>query len=293
MTKFVDYGPVMTAPAPIVCDGAYLFVFALEADRNRLSDLCKSVFDVPSKGSVKCEPLASKVVLIFGRIDKVKGAAAGPAVHEKNVLLHVPVLVEAGGEIFSALFSPFVWVDNPNSMTGGRETFGYAKTYGVIRINGDEEPSHFSLDTFGGDWTNSFWGMRDHVITMERGAKVSTTLFSIMDLVGGIGDAGDLLSEWSDTGVKELFYKQFRSIDDSRVGHPPLACISQIATAEYVVSQADAVEPLAHYYNIQLKKLDSHPFVSELGLHHNNPDIPGYRLRTNFRVEHGRVLWHG
>lgn len=292
MIKFIDYGPVMTAPPPIVCDGADLFVFALDADFARLKDLCKAVFNTPSQNAIKCEPLGSKVVLIFGRIDKVKGAAAGPGVKERNVLLHVPVLVQAGGESFGALFSPFVWVDNPNSMTGGRETFGYAKTWGTIAIAGGREPSRFSLDTFGGNLTDEFWGTRKDLITLERKGDVSASLFTIMDLVGGIGDAGDLLSEWSDTGVKEIFHKQFRAIDDGQTGKPSLACLSQIATAEYVVFGAESIEPLAHLYDIQLKHLDSHPFKEQLGLQ-DTKNLPGYRLRTNFKVEHGKVLWHG
>ena len=292
MLKFVDYGPVMTAPPPIICEGADLYVFALDADYDRLDGLCKAVFNVPTKKTVKCTPLGAQVVLIFGRIDKVKGAAAGPGVREKNVLIHVPVTIETGGETFAALFSPFVWVDNPNSMTGGRETFGYAKTWGTIRIVGRREPSSFSLDTFGGDYSDEFWGMRPDVIALQRKGEVAPELFTIMDLVGGIGDIGDLMSAWSDTGVKEMFCKQFRSIDDEHPGKAPLACLTQVAFAEYVVFGAESIEPLTYLYDLKVKALDSHPFRKQLGLR-DTKNLPGYRLRTSFKVEHGRVLWHG
>ncbi len=78
MLKFVDYGPVMTAPPPIICEGADLYVFALDADFDRLDGLCKTAFNVPTKNAVRCGPIGPQVVLIFGRIDKVKGAGAGP-----------------------------------------------------------------------------------------------------------------------------------------------------------------------------------------------------------------------
>jgi hypothetical protein len=292
MLKFVDYGPVMTAPPPIICEGADLYVFALDADFDRLDGLCKAAFNVPTKNAVRCTPIGPQVVLIFGRIDKVKGAGAGPGVREKNVLLDVPVTIETGGESFGALFSPFVWVDNPNSLVGGRETFGYAKTWGTIRIVGRREPSTFALDTFGGDHTDEFWGMRPDIITLQRKGDVVPELFSIMDLVGGIGDVGDLLGEWAETGVKEIFYKQFRAIDDGHPGKPPLASLAQIAIAEYVVFGAESIEPLTHLYDLKLKLLDSHPFKRQLGLR-DTKNLPGYRLRTSFKVEHGQVLWHG
>ncbi len=134
--------------------------------------------------------------------------------------------------------------------------------------------------------------MRPDVITLQRKGDVAPELFSIMDLVGGIGDVGDLLGEWAETGVKEIFYKQFRAIDDGHPGKPPLASLAQIAIAEYVVFGAESIEPLIHLYDLKLKLLDSHPFKRQLGLR-DTKNLPGYRLRTSFKVEHGTVLWHG
>ena len=296
MGKYLDFGPIMTAEAPIRCEGADLYVFAIEGDQKALDQLCHRVFDQPSHGAVKCRALGDYVVLIFGAIDKVSGVVGGPGVKEKNVLVHVPVLVETEHTTFSALFSPFVWVDNANSLTGGREVFGYAKTFGAMQIDPPPQPAAFSLDTFGGNMTNDFWDMQKGagLIRIKRKQPLPKQLLTIMDLVGGLGDIGDLLDSWTGTGVKEIFYKQFRAIDNRKKGEPAQACFSVIATAEYVpFGPGEAVvDPLTHRYEIKLRELDSHPIVKELGL----PTIcesPGYRVQTNFSVGDGAVLWHG
>ncbi len=297
LLKYLDFGPVMTAEPPIVCRGADLFVFAVEAKIDALGQLCKRVFNDPSNGEVRCAPLGPWVVIIAGSIAHVSGGnAERPGVREKNVLVHVPVLVETNNAgIFPALFSPFVWVDNPNSMTGGREVFGYAKTYGLLDIDpGDHtaNPGSFELTTFGGNKTDDLWDWHKKFIRIHRKGKIPNALFGIMDLVGGVGAVGDLLDSWANTGVKEIFYKQFRDVKDHKTGVPAKACFSQIATAEYVLFGAEAVEPLDHLYELQIGELDSHPIRKQLGLDPSNTSA-GYRMKTNFRVEHGSVLWSG
>jgi hypothetical protein len=293
MIAYIEYGPIMTAEAPIVCEGADLYVFAVPADLKALNHLCKRVFDHPSGGAVKCRALDAYVILIFGAIKKVSGVVGGPGVKEKNVLLHVPVLVETADATFPALFSPFVWVDNPNSMTGGREVFGYAKTFGTIEINSPPEPAAFGLDTFGGNFTDQFWDMHPGLIRVERKQKIADPLFSIMDLAGGLGEVGYLLESWSGEGVAEIFHKQFRAITDREKGKPAPACLHEIATADYgLFGPAAEIDPLTNLYELKVKHLDSHPVVKELGLPLTR-ELPGYRVRTSFRVEHGRVLWHG
>ncbi|HLW70464.1 MAG TPA: acetoacetate decarboxylase family protein [Candidatus Binataceae bacterium] len=293
MIPYIQYGPIMTAAAPIVCIGADLYVFAILADLKALNRLCKRVFDQPSGGAVKCRALDPYIILIFGAIKKVSGVVGGPGVKEKNVLLHVPVLVETADASFPALFSPFVWVDNPNSMTGGREVFGYAKTFGKIEINSSPEPVAFDLDTFGGNLNDQFWDMHPGLIRIKRKQQAPNPLVSIMDLVGGLGEVGYLLESWSGEGVTEIFHKQFRAISDRQKGNLAPACLHEIATADYGLFGPPAeIDPLTHLYEIKLKHLDSHPIVKELGLPPTSKS-PGYRVRTNFKVEHGRVLWHG
>ncbi len=283
----------MTAEPPIVCAGADLYVFGIQvADVKVLHHLCRRVFNDPSGDAVKCRALGDYVVVIFGAIKKVSGAVAGPGVKESNVLLHVPVWVETADAQFPALFSPFVWVDNPNSMVGGREVFGYAKTFGTMQIDPPPEPAAFSLDTFGGNFSDPFWNLKhgEGLIRVHRKHILPNPLFTIMDLFGGLGEIGDLLDNWTGQGVKEIFYKQFRAITQ---GHPPTACFRQIATAEYVPFGPPAiVEPLTHVYEIKLKNLSSHPIVEQLGLPHTF-ESPGYRVQTSFRVGDGAVLWNG
>jgi hypothetical protein len=294
--QYVDFGPIVSAAPPMVCRQADLFVFGLEADLDCLKRLCRKVFIEPSNHAVHCEPLDRWVVLIAGSINRVSGGNVDkPAVIEKNVMVHVPVKVETENSIFAALFSPYVWVDNPNSLIGGREVFGYAKTYGCLSIDSPDNdpaaPKSFELTTFGGNNTDPVWDWHKDFIRIHRTGTPSG-VSSIMDLVGGIGEAGDLLDEWSNTGVKEIFYKQVRDVYDDAEGEPAQACFRQITNAEYVIFGAEKAQLLDHIYEIQIGELDSHPIKKELGLE-SRQQSAGYRLKTNFRVEHGSVLWSG
>jgi hypothetical protein len=294
MKKYVEFGPVMTSPPPIICSGANLYVFTVRSESGALDQLCKRVFEKPTGGIVKCTALGDEVILIFGTINKVSGPAGRPAVKEKNVLVHVPVAIECAAGIFSALFSPFVWVDNPNSMTGGREVFGYAKTWGAIRFEPGSEPASFALDTFGGNLDDEYWGMRPNLIQIKRKGRISASLTGIMDLLSELGEAAELLDRWTDDGVTEVFYKQFRTIEDPASSKPPQACLRQIATAEYVISPATdpVIEPLDHLYQIDIAALDSHPILTELGLPIRS-ESPCFRIKTSFFLERGQVLWQG
>jgi hypothetical protein len=281
----------MTAEPPVVCRGADLFVFALPAELRRLRDFCHSLFNEPTHGAVKCDPLGPWIVMIVGAIDRVSGANKDkPAVREKNVLVHVPVFVRTAQEDFPAVFSPYVWVDNPNSLTSGREVFGYAKTMGRITIDHPADPLCFELAVFGGNLNTDIWDWRESFLRIERGKAGAAPLFSIIDLVEGGNEVGDLLSKWADTGVRELYYKQFRSIDDGDPSRPGKACLTEIAAAEYVVFGEPKITPLGHQYKIHLDNLGSHPIRTELGLKAESVSW-AYRLKTNFRLEHGCVLW--
>jgi hypothetical protein len=298
MIRYVDFGPVMTAEPAIVCREAKLYVFAVGADLGHLARLCDKVFDHPTGGAVKCVPLGPWVVIIVGTIARVSGDNRDkPAVAERNVLVHVPVAVETASlPMVPALFSPYVWVDNPNSLVSGREVFGYAKTMGYVTIEPGgthQDPLHFQLDTFGGKYGAPVWDWEQGkaFIRIERKGHTPGTIFSIVDLVSGLSAVGDILESWAETGVSEIFHKQFRALDDYHPGQPGQACHSQITRAEYVVFGTTQVAPLDHLYDIHIGDLVSHPIRHELGLESKYSSRPGYLMKTNFRVEHGDVLW--
>lgn len=295
MAKYVQFGPVTSAAPPIVCTGADLFVFALPAAIANLTYLCHRVFQESSHGKVKCKPLGPWVFVVAGSIRHVSGnSQQRPGVHEKNILVHVPVAVEADGETFPAVFSPYVWVDNPNSMTGGREVFGYCKSLGQIDIENPADPDSFQLNVFGGNDSSETWKWHQDFLSIRRSRMTSRILVNIIDLVEEAEEVADLVSSWADpdSEVKEIFYKQFRASSDCIPGQTSSACFSEILTAKYVVYDRVSLEPLNHEYEFTIAPLDSHPLRAELGLP-ARCEVPGYRMKTNFRVEYARSLWTG
>jgi len=131
--RYVDYGGLATCPSPVDCDDATLYSFILDADHGRLAALCERVFSAPSGGDLDLRPLGRHVMLTFGNVEQIKPQLEPWCqmghVSERQVALWVPVVAvrsRQGRPIAMSLgwFVPYMWVDNPISLTGGREIYG-------------------------------------------------------------------------------------------------------------------------------------------------------------------------
>ena len=103
------------------------------------SALCDKVFATPSNGRVVVRPLGSHVMLSFGAVEKIKPqlepwCRMGFA-REEQAAIWVPVVALRGDGMLPSLgwFVPYMWVDNPLSLAGGREIYGFNKNQGLHR----------------------------------------------------------------------------------------------------------------------------------------------------------------
>ncbi|HEX2085948.1 MAG TPA: hypothetical protein VHF89_09725, partial [Solirubrobacteraceae bacterium] len=69
--RYVEYGSLMTPPAPFASLSTRLTGFWFEADGDRLDDLCHKVFTEPSGGEVEVRAIGGHVMLTWGDIDRV------------------------------------------------------------------------------------------------------------------------------------------------------------------------------------------------------------------------------
>src|SRR6202011_5620962 len=161
LPPYVEYGGLATCPSPVTCTDATLYGFFLQGDPARLLKLCESVFSRPSGGQVDVRPLTREVMLTGGVVEKIEPqpepwAPMGYA-SERPAGVWIPVaVVRSGAALQIGWFVPYMWVDNPLSLAGGREIYGYSKNWGAIGLPaGGDPPVQLTLDAYGGDYDPS------------------------------------------------------------------------------------------------------------------------------------------
>ena len=137
--KYVNYGAMVNTNVPFLCKGTRLFGFMVEGDLDKLKALCSKVLSDPAQGAVEYVPLTHYVLLAYADVSEVSSAEPPlnkvGSVNERQVatwVLTAAVKREAGVLVAQRLawFVPYIIVDNPASLTGGREVYGYPKSFG-------------------------------------------------------------------------------------------------------------------------------------------------------------------
>lgn len=314
--EYVEYGALMTPPAPFRSLNTRLWGFWLDADRERLEALCRKVFTEPSHGAVDVRPLGRHVMLTWGSIERVVSEipefSRRGGVSEPQVSLWVPVGIvrhEGGGRAVAerfAMFVPYMWLDNAMSLATGRELFGYPKSWGWIGFPADgDRPRAWTLDVFGLDYGPDQLADRHPLIEIVEGETLSEPgdehdelldvalhvargLWDALDepqrILHGLELAGDIAADLARRELAHVFLKQFRSVEDGMD-----AALQQIVEARYRVTRLRAV-PRLHEHTLTVHALDSHPVAAELGLVSQTTRL-AYEVEMDFLVGSGRVLW--
>ena len=308
LPRYVEYGGLTTCPSPVDCTGSTLYSFFLEADVTRLRKLCRHVFHRPSGGQIDIRPLTRYVMLTFGEIDRAipqlePWSRMGWAT-ERQVAFWIPVaLVRCGVIVQIGQFVPYMWVNDPISLAGGREIYGYNKHWGWIGLPDDGEPEHFTLHAYGGNDDSGQPAGRCPLIKAKSGGAIATGEVCWEDLGGILADARLALAvpgvaaepqlelsesafedilRWS--GPPQFFLRQFRSITDGR------RASGQQITDSRVTVQRIVGRPLLSQFEFALRHLDSHPIAAELGVRSQRPRF-ALKLEMDFVLEDGAVLW--
>jgi hypothetical protein len=319
--RFVEYGPLITPPAPFRSVGTRLWGFFAQADPERLAALTERVFAATSGGAVQVTPLGAHVMLTWGRITSVGSLQPDwkdrGGVAEPQVVVWVPCVREEGGTRGPArppsrlsVFVPFIWVDNAMSLATGRELFGYPKAWGWIGFP-DEAPSGsapaWTLDAFGLDYAANAIAARHPLLRIERtrhepaAESPAEPHRSALEVVRHAADAlwGTLRPEHLLADAEripalvedlvrhefpQLFLKQMRAVEDGEQ-----ACLQQITECWYRVRRMHGVPRLGEYA-LTVQPLDSQPLTTELGLVSQTLRV-AYEMEIEFDVGGGSVLW--
>ncbi len=305
LPRYVEYGGLTTCPSPIECSGSTLYSFCLLGDLERLRRLCRHVFYRPSCGKVDVRPLAGCVMLTFGVIDKatpeLKPWSEMGWATERQVAFWIPVgLVRGGVVVEVGWFVPYMWVDDPISLSGGREIYGYNKHWGWIGLPDGHEPERLTLDAYGG---NAGVAGRHRLIELAASGALSTGAMRFDDLPGAVEYAratlaqpdigGDSRLEVPDSafddilrlgGPAQFYLRQFRSITDGR-----RASQQQITDSRATVQRIVGWELLPKF-EFTLRNLESHPLATELGVRSQSARL-ALKMQMDFVLEDGAVMW--
>ena len=312
LPAYVEYGGLATSPSPVDCKDATLYSFFLDADLGRMLKLCQRVFNRPSGGVVDVFPLCPYVMLTFGIVEKIVPQLApwskmGFAI-ERQAALWVPACLRSSAAgVKIGWFSPYMWVDNPLSLAGGREIYGYNKNWGSIALPSGGGPATLTLDAFGGDFDASkpagFCRLIEVTSTTAGAMTAGDARWeNLSELVADVrraltvqgapaaADPGLALPDSvfeeiiSRGGPPQFYLRQFRSLADG------LRASSQQITDAGVTVNRIVGRPLTSGFEFSLQQLDSHPVAAELGLKDQRTRA-AFEIEMDFVLEDGEVLW--
>jgi hypothetical protein len=315
LPAYVEYGGRATAPPDFHSVGGNLLGLLLRGDERKIRSLVERVYSEPAGHGIEYRSVGSRVLLLMGGFERVSSTTPPfdrwGSVSEILAAFWVPVLGgRRVGDLFLAerlcLAVPYIFVDNPMSYLGGRETYGYAKTMGQFTPpSGVAE--HVTMHTFGGNFgtdQGAAWrpflqidargprlaevgpGAEEELIE-EPGDIVRYLAGELPELGGGheimLADvklAADLVEDMLAWRVRQLFLKQFRDATDGT-----RACYRSVVEAPVDVERFQ-IRPSALDWDLEIFPLDSHPIGQELG-------VGSQRAERAFHAELDMIVQEG
>ncbi len=309
--SYVEYGGLITIPSPYRSEKTVLHGFWAQGDKAKLDVLCQKVFGGPSQGAVDYRPFGQRMMITWGAIGKVTSLdpayASRGSVWEDQVAIWVPVVrVRRDGNDLEAVnlswFVPYIWLDNPMSLTSGREVLGFAKTWGKPTFPGDDGSGRCTLDALAlakhGDRVDTHRLLE--VDPIDQGFDAGDVLDSLVDVARHARDAlgqidgdpydptfalaRDVLGDLFAQRLNSVFLKQVPDVEGSST-----AALQQIVETAYTVRKFNA-RPLLGRHRLTVHNLYSQPLWDDLGLADQELDL-AYRCEMDFDVHQSRVLW--
>jgi hypothetical protein len=302
LPDYVDYGGRLTAPGDFLClDGHFRSIF-LEGDKQAITSLVDKVFNQPARGAARFQVLTKYVLLQIGWFGQVR-ATTEPHdqkgfVREEQASLWVPLVQghEEDGRFVRdrlVLAVPFIFVDNPMSYVGGRETYGFPKSLGRFDFERGVDGT-MTCSTYGGDfaWDNQAdWRPLMKLTVTEPAVPGRETELdgndAILEYIAklekeqrgeslSIGDLRllrDILEQVFGGLARQVFLKQFRDAHD-----PDGACYQEIIEANIEMGKTKTRLGGGGMWQVDVTDFQSHPIGADLG-------VRSQRTRLSYAVD--------
>jgi hypothetical protein len=207
-----------------------------------------------------------------------------------------------------AFFIPYMWVQNPVSLSGGREVVGYNKSWGKITLPKGSAPERFGLEAFGVRKFSPTARLAElPLIDVHRraagalGKARSWTsvqeLFEVLKqelsalekeglVIPGLQLAENLFSDLFKMQVPQVFFKQSRSMVDGLK-----ADYQAVIKAPASINELKGLTELPDY-TVTVHHQDSYPLFADLGIK-SQPELMSFNVKMDFTIQNGQVLWEG
>ncbi len=304
--EYVEYGARVAAPPPFICREGSFRALVFEGAHTALTALCDRMLNGPAGGACHYAPIGEHVLVLTGSFGSVASQAPGfnerGSVRETQLSLWVPTLATTTSPKATNLcmLVPYIFVDNPMSLLGGREDFGYPKAMGQFEPQ-SALGSTVTLTAFGGDFApgnQAAWHpLLELVGPRSAGADASAEREDWKtgaELAGLIGDGSatgtaelglirSLIEALLDHTAQQVFLKQFRD-----AGSADTACYQAVVEAPVQISNVRFCAATDEWA-LTIHPLDSHPIGPELGLSNQSTRLT-YQLEFDMTVGTGTIV---
>jgi hypothetical protein len=226
---------------------------------------------------------------------------------ETELAIWVPTLAQKNvlGEwiidpLAPKFFTPYLFIDNPVGLSGGREIYGYAKQFGQLQVAA--QPSEidsmtvdvFTLKTYSPE---SKAGMF-RLMTLDKiDDGVANYPEKPWEHLGDVFEAAQARLNPKLPGIKlprglfsmsipQVFLKQFRDIV-----HPDNACYQAVVEANARVDSFNGGWLLPGRYQLTVVDLAGVPLADDLGLSGTQESVFSYWLNINMTLDNGKIIW--
>jgi hypothetical protein len=295
MQAYIDLPGSLAYPHPFIQQDCSAATFVLQADSERLRKCVDLWLNVPIDSTYRYVPLLPAVFLACLNIRKMTCKNPPESnwgwMQENDISLAIP-LVALQNFIPTHLAFAFAYlvVDAPVTMSTGRETFGYRKSYGQLELNqilrvpiAATTPVLERYDPSSElKWAEVVRIVPPKNLSPERGSTFTNMGHAIEEITkllpdhrnvlatGGVQGQLDILSHFLTPSLSVVYLKQFRDIQ-----FPEMACYQAVVESPMTITTFRGGGMLDSGFTVKLTDYASYPMITDLGL------IPDYGSSGN------------
>jgi len=304
LLPYVNRWQLSGSPQPFMIYGTYMWGFVFRADMSCLERLVDDQLNHDPSGRVAYAPIAPFVLFAYSSLDYIQSRFQPwfelGGTYEYELAVWIPI--RRRGQLAPMLFSPWIFVDNPQAVVQGRETYGFAKEWAKFPKK-EDWPRRFPVAAFVVDeqYRPPKRRWRD-VLSVDRiggrGSKEKKAWTSMRMAAGDL--RRELLQRLEIPGAAYLpalsafwppnarcaFRKEF--VDSH---NPKAAAYRGVVETDMRVRDVSYGYLLKDPFELRLRERSPHPLARELGLHDRSRSLLSYEMKFSFELEAGQEIW--
>jgi len=303
-SNYIDRGGELVYQPPFLAERVGFYGFILDADKNRLQEVCDRYLNSPLGAKQRFVPTGGFLLLACCDLpslqSKTEPYRSRSSMAEREVAIWLLLVDTVKERLY--WFLPYIFVDNTYAMAMGRELYGFPKSMGTISfLPNPTEPDKIALNTLVlKEYAPQSHGQVLRLVEVVKSADVFTGPSGVRrdfaEFINEIVKILDedfhlltdalllirLMAELLQLKMPMVFLKQFRD-----VVNPVRAAYQSIVETTPFASHIYELRFLSSHYDVMIEKCDSHPICAELGLALAGPLRSKLSFYLNFDFEIG------